>query len=309
MPPIPGLREAEPWTNREGTTAKHVPDSLVVLGGGVAGVELAQAWSSLGARVAIVEALPRLLAREEPFAGELVADALRERGVEVRVGVAAASVERTASGYTLTLEDGERLDGERLLVAVGRRPLTDELGIEAFGFESGKPIAVDDRMHAAGNWLYAIGDANGRALLTHVGKYQGRIAADAILGRDGRATGDGADAPRVIFTDPQIAAVGLTLELARERGIEARAVDVETEGNAGGSFIGRGAAGTSRIVVDEARQVLVGATFAGPEVADFLHAATIAVIGEVPLERLRHAVPSFPTRSEVWLYLLEAYGL
>jgi dihydrolipoamide dehydrogenase len=310
MPPIPGLREVEPWTNREGTTAKEVPASLLVIGGGVVGVELAQAWASLGSRVALLEALPRLLAREEPFAGEQVADSLRARGVDVRLEVKATGVERTDGGIRLTTEGGDRLEAEKLLVAVGRRPLTDDLGLEAFGLEGGRPIGVDDQMRVPGHrWLYAIGDVNGRSLLTHMGKYQGRIAADAILGREVRATEDGPGAPRVVFTDPHVAAVGLTLAGALERGIEARAVDHAMAASAGASFYGRNAAGTARIVVDEAEQVLVGATFSGPGVAEFLHAATIAIVGRVPLERLWHAVPSFPTRSEIWLKLLEKYGL
>jgi dihydrolipoamide dehydrogenase len=310
MPPIPGLREAEPWTNRQGTTAGEVPESLVVIGGGVVGVELAQAWASLGSRVALVEALPRLLAREEPFAGEQVADALRARGVDVHVEVKATSVERRDGGFRLVADDGTTLDAQELLVAVGRRPLTADLGLEAFGLAADRPIVVDDQMRVPGHpWLYAVGDVNGRSLLTHMGKYQARIAADTILGREVRATEDGPGAPRVIFTDPHVAAVGLTLAGALEQGIEARAVDHATAASAGASFYGRGAVGTARIVVDEAERVLVGATFTGPGVAEFVHAATIAVVGRVPLERLWHAVPPFPTRSEVWLKLLEKYGL
>ncbi len=310
FPPIPGLVESRPWTNREGTTVKEVPASLIVIGGGVVGVELAQAWSSLGARVTLLEALPSLLAREEPFAGEQVAAALRDRGVDVRVEVKATGVERTDDGLRLTLSGGEEIDAEQLLVAVGRRPLTADVGLEEIGLEPGKSIAVDDQMRVPGKpWLYAIGDVNGRSLLTHMGKYQARIAADAIRGREVRATEDGPGAPRVVFTDPHVAAVGLTLAGALERGIEARAVDHATAASAGASFYGRNAPGTARIVVDEVEQVLVGATFTGPGVAEFLHAATIAIVGRVPLERLWHAVPPFPTRSEVWLRLLEKYGL
>jgi dihydrolipoamide dehydrogenase len=267
---------------------------------------MATVYAQLGSTVTVV-ARGGLLSAEEPFAGELVADALRERGVEVRVGVAAASVERTASGYTLTLEDGERLDGERLLVAVGRRPLTDDLGIEAFGFESGKPIAVDDRMHAAGNWLYAIGDANGRALFTHMGKYQAWVVAENLLGREVAAIAEGLGSPRVTFTDPQVAAVGKTLAEAREAGIDARAVEVPTDGSAGASFQGKGTGGTSRLVVDRAGDRIVGATFTGFETADFLQAATIAIVAEVPLSRLRHAIAPYPSRSEIWLKLIEKW--
>jgi dihydrolipoamide dehydrogenase len=309
LPPISGLREAKPWTNREATTAKEVPGRLLVLGGGVAGVELAQAWASLGSTVAVVEALPRLLGREESFAAELVHTALVERGVDVRVGVKAVAASRNGE-VTLELETGDRLAGDELLVAVGRRPRTRELGVDTIGLEPGKPVEVRETMQSVDHdWLYAIGDANGRHLLTHVGKYQGRIAADRILGKDVKIRDDGAGPPRVIFTEPQVAAVGHTLASAEGAGLKVRAVDYPTSGVAGGSFYGRDAPGTTRIVVDEDRKVLVGATFTGVDVADFVHAATIAIVGEVPLDRLWHCVPSFPTRSEVWLRLLEKYGL
>lgn len=212
---------------------------------------------------------------------------------------------------TLELEGGDSLRGDELLVAVGRRPRTAELGLETVGVQAGGYVDVDDRMRVGGSeWLYAIGDVNGRALLTHMGKYQARVAADQILGKaDAAATCDRLGSPRVVFTEPQLAAVGRTLAGAEEAGIRARAVDVATAGNAGASFIGRNAQGTSRIVVDEDRGVIVGASFVGPEIAESLHAATIAVTAEVPLDRLWHAVPAFPTRSELWLRLLEEYGL
>jgi pyruvate/2-oxoglutarate dehydrogenase complex dihydrolipoamide dehydrogenase (E3) component len=310
IPPIPGLAEAAPWTNREVTTASEIPARLLVLGGGVVGVEMAQAYAALGASVAIVEVLPRLIAREEEFASMEVERALRAAGVDVHLGAKATAVSRGEKQVRLELETGEALAGDELLVAIGRRTNTTDMGLEAFGIEPGKPIEVDDRMRAGGSdWLYAIGDANGRALLTHAGKYQARVAADVILGGDARATSDGPMSPRVIFTDPSVAAVGHTLASAREAGIEARAVDVPTASVAGASFYGRNAGGTSRLVIDEKRGVLAGATFTGPDVAEMLHGATIALVGEVPLDRLFDAIPSFPTRSEVWLRLLEKYGL
>ena len=312
VPPIPGLAEAHGWTNQEGTTSKRVPKSLIVLGGGVVGVELGQAWSTLGSRITIVEALPRILAREEEFAAEQVHAALVARGIEIRVGVPAVRVERDENGVTVRLENGEALSAEELLVGVGRRPATRGLGLDAVGLDEGRYVEVDDNLRAAGtDWLFAIGDVNGRALLTHMGKYHGRIAADVILGREAAVDplSDGALAPRVVFTDPQVAAVGHTLESAHATGITAKAVDYETSGVAGGSFYGRGAAGTSRLVVDEHRRTLVGATFVGADVSEFVHAATIAIVGQVPLERLWHAVPCFPTRNEIWLRLLETYGL
>jgi pyruvate/2-oxoglutarate dehydrogenase complex dihydrolipoamide dehydrogenase (E3) component len=310
MPPLAGLEELAPWTNREGTIAKRVPERLTILGGGVVGCELAQAWSSLGSEIVLVEALPRLLAGEEPVAGERLADSLRARGVDVRLGAKAVAVGREGDGpFTLTLEDGARVESDELLVAVGRKPHTDELGLETVDLEPGKTIPVDDRMRVPGHdWLYAIGDVNGRALLTHAGKYQARVAVATIMNRDSRAEWDGPQSPRVVFTDPQIAAVGRTLERALEDGLPARAVDADIASTPAASFIGKGAAASARIVVDEDRGVIVGATFIGPDVADFLQAATIAIVGEVPLERLRHAIPAFPTRSEVWLRLLDGWA-
>lgn len=308
FPPIPGLAEAAAWSNREVTTAGEVPESLVVLGGGVVGVEMAQAWASLGSRVSVVEALDRLLSREEPIAGEQVTHALEAEGITVRTGSKATAVERSGDEVSVVLESGERLTGRHLLVAIGRKPHTEDLGLESVGLQPGKYIEVDDHLQVKGvDGLYAVGDVNGRSLLTHSGKYQGRIAADHILGAPARAFGDVPGAPRVTFTDPQVAAVGLTLEAARQAGLPVLAIDADVQANAGGSFYGRGGTGASRFVIDTEREVLVGVTFVGPGVGDFLHAATIAVVGEVPLRRLAHAVAAFPTRSEVWLKFVEAY--
>jgi dihydrolipoamide dehydrogenase len=311
VPPIEGLAEAAPWTNREATTASAVPERLLVLGGGVVGVEMAQAWASLGASVALVEAAGRLIATEEEYASAEVAAGLEAAGVEIHTGAKAVAVSRGRGGQvTLGLEGGDELRGDEILVAVGRRPRVAELGLASVGVSEDGYLEVDDQLRVGGSgWLYAIGDVNGRALLTHMGKYQARIAADHIRGEDVAATADKAGSPRVVFTDPQVAAVGLTLAGAREAGIDARAVDMKTSANAGASYRGRNTEGTSRLVVDEERRVLVGATFVGFETAELLHAATIAVTGEVPLERLWHSVPAFPTRNEVWLRLLEEYGL
>jgi pyruvate/2-oxoglutarate dehydrogenase complex dihydrolipoamide dehydrogenase (E3) component len=310
IPPIDGLREAEPWDNRQATTAKSAPDSLVVLGGGPVGTEMAQAWHSFGADVALVEAEDRLLPKEEPFAGEQVADALRERGVDVRTGAKARAVRAENGAVTIELDDGESVSGGEILVAIGRTARTSGIGLESLGIEVERWLGVDDQLRVDGSdWLYAIGDVNGRALFTHMGKYQGRIAADQILGKEVAATAGERALPRVTFTDPEVAAVGPTLAEAKEAGIDARAVDVETSATAGASFKGRNAPGTTRIIVDENRRVIVGATFIGAETADFLHAATVAVVGEVPLDELWHAVPAYPTRSEVWLKLMEEYGL
>jgi dihydrolipoamide dehydrogenase len=309
IPPIDGLREAEPWTNRQGTTTKRVPARLLILGGGVVGVEMAQAFATLGSEVTLVEGGQRILPREEQFAAQQVHESLEGRGVQIITGVKATAVRRNGD-VTMELEGHEPVTGDEILVAVGRRLLTGDLGLETVGLEPGKPVEVSDTMQtSAHDWLYAIGDVNGRVLLTHMGKYQARIASDHILGKDVELRSDGALSPRVIFTDPQVAAVGHTADSAREAGLDVKVVEVPSGGNAGGSFYGRGAPGTARIVVDERRGVIVGATLTGPDIGDFLQAATIAVIGEVPLTRLWHAVPSFPTRSELWLRLLESYGL
>jgi dihydrolipoamide dehydrogenase len=288
-----------------------VPASLLVLGGGVVGVELAQAWRTLGTAVTLVEAEDRLLGREEPFAAEHVGDGLTRCGVRLRLGVQVVRARRADGEVVLELEDGDALRAAELLVAVGRRPRTGDLGLDTVGLEPGAAVETDDRLRVPGYpWLYAVGDVNGRAPLTHVGKHQARIAADAICGRevhDGLT--DGALAPRVVFTDPQVAAVGHTEASAARAGLRVRAVEHGVGAVAGGSFHGKGEPGLARILIDEERGVLAGATFTGPEVAELLHAATIAVTAAVPLPALMASIPSFPTRSEVWLRLLEKAGL
>jgi len=310
MPPIDGLDSARAWNNREATTAKHVPESMVVLGGGPVGSELSQAWASLGCRVTLIEGGPHLLSREEPFAGEEVGEALRENHrVDVRTGTKATEISRSGDLVTVSLDDGSEVGAAELLVAVGRKPRTAEIGLDSIGIEPGEGgfLQCDDRLRVGDStWLYAVGDVNGRALFTHMGKYQAWVAAENILGRETEAVAEGIGSPRVTFTDPQVAAAGKTLEQAREAGIDARAVDVPTDGTAGASFQGKETGGTSRLVIDQSRQVIVGATFTGFETADFLHAATVAIVGEVPLPQLRHAVAAYPSRSEVWLKLLEA---
>jgi dihydrolipoamide dehydrogenase len=212
----------------------------------------------------------------------------------------------------LTLDDGAVVVGDEILVAVGRRPNTDDVGLDTIGVERGTRIEVDERLRVRGvegDWLYAVGDVSGLAQLTHLGKYQARLAGDVIAGRDVADIADDRAVPRVTFTDPQVAAVGLTETQAREAGLDVRVVTTPTGGVAGAYVRGNDIAGTSQIVVDEGRTVIVGATFTGPDVQEMLHGATIAIVGEVPLDRLWHAVPAFPTVSEVWLRLLEAYGM
>lgn len=312
VPPIDGLADAMAWDNRDATRAHVVPRRFLVLGGGAAGIELAQAYRRLGSEeVTVLEGGPRLLGREEPFAGEEVQAAFEEEGIGVVTGARVIAAHRDAA-VTVTLADGRELEGDELFVSVGRRPATADLGLEIVGLEPGRSVEVDDSLRARsaeGGWLYAVGDVNGRAPLTHMGKYQGRLAGDAILGKQVSAFADARAVPRVTFTDPQVAAVGLTESEARERGVAVRAVTTPTGGVAGAYTRGNGIMGTSKLVVDEERGVILGATFTGPDVQELLHSATIAVVAEVPLETLWHAVPSFPTVSEVWLRLLEAYGL
>jgi pyruvate/2-oxoglutarate dehydrogenase complex dihydrolipoamide dehydrogenase (E3) component len=312
LPPIEGLADVMAWTNREATQGSTVPERLLVLGGGAVGVELAQAYRRLGSEITLVEGAPRLLGREEPFAGDEVRESFEAEGIEVLLQARAAGVSRTNGTIALRLEDGRELEGDELLVGVGRRPSTADLGLETVGLEPGRAVEVNDSLRAVGvdgGWLYAIGDVNGRAPLTHMGKYHGRLAGDAILGREVNAMADHLALPRVTFTDPQVAAVGPTEEQAREQGIEVRAVMYGTGDVPGAYTRGNGIKGTSKLVVDAPRGVIVGATFTGPDVQELLHSATIAIVGEVPLETLWHAVPSFPTVSEVWLRLLEVYGL
>jgi pyruvate/2-oxoglutarate dehydrogenase complex dihydrolipoamide dehydrogenase (E3) component len=277
------------------------------LGGGVVGVELSQAFQTLGSQVTLIEGARRLIPNEEEFACIQLTEALREYGVEIRTAQKAERVTQNDDGtVTVTTTDGGEAVADKVLVALGRTPLTKDLGLEHVGLTPGETIHVDAHNRVPGHdWLYAIGDVNGKALFTHMGKYQARLSADHLLGHD-HVLAHGADgklSPRVIFTEPQVAAVGHTTESAKEAGLEIEIVETGTSGNAGGSFYGRNAPGTTRWIVDRERRIVVGCTITGAEVADFLHAATIAIVGEVPVERLKHAVPSFPTRSEIWLKL------
>ncbi len=313
MPPIEGLDSVRAWNNRDATTSKRVPASMIVLGGGPVGSELAQAWSALGASVTLVEGGDRILAREEPFASEQVAAALRgTHGVDLRNGARALRVGMAADEIEVELDGGETILAEELLIAVGRKPRTAGIGLDSVGVGPGEGgfLETDERLRVGGSeWLYAVGDVTGRALFTHMGKYQAWVAAENALGREVEAVAEAIGSPRVTFTDPQVAAAGRTLAQAEEDGIDALAVDVPTDGTAGASFYGKDTGGTARIVVDRGRGTIVGATFTGFETADFLQAATVAIVGEVPLTRLRHAVAAYPTRSEIWLKLLEAWEL
>jgi pyruvate/2-oxoglutarate dehydrogenase complex dihydrolipoamide dehydrogenase (E3) component len=315
IPPIPGLREAAPWDNRSITGAKELPRRLLVLGGGAVGAEMAQAFKRLGCEeVVILEGAERLLAREEPFAGEELGAAFGAEGITVVTGVRMTAARRLGSGGPVAamLADGREFTGDEILVAVGRRPATAGIGLERVGLEPGRPVPVDGQLRAAGvagGWLYAIGDCNGLAPLTHMGKYHGRVAAAAILGREVADVASYGAVPRVTFTDPQVCAVGRTAAEARAAGLRVTVVTTPTGEVPGAYTQGNGIGGTSQLVIDDDRRTVAGATFTGPGLQELLHSATIAITGGVTVDCLWHAVPSFPTVSEVWLHLLEAYGL
>ncbi|MEV4612684.1 NAD(P)/FAD-dependent oxidoreductase [Kitasatospora sp. NPDC049258] len=321
LPEVPGLAGAKPWTSRDATSAERAPGRLAVVGGGVVAVEMATAWRSLGSEVVLLVRGARLLDRMEPFAGELVADGLRAAGVDVRLGTEVGEVRRADGGpVELLLAGGGAITADEVLYATGRAPRTEDIGLETVGLAAGSWLAVDDSCRVTevpGGWLYAAGDVNHRALLTHQGKYQARISGAAIAARargeqadTGRwgahaASADTAGPPQVVFTEPEAASVGLTVAQARQRGLNVRAVDHDLGQVAGASLYADGYTGRARVVFDQDRSVVVGATFVGPAVAELLHSATVAVVGEVPIDRLWHAVPSYPTISEVWLRLLE----
>jgi pyruvate/2-oxoglutarate dehydrogenase complex dihydrolipoamide dehydrogenase (E3) component len=328
LPELPGLRESAPWTSREAAAAGKVPARLAIIGGGVVAAEMATAFAGLGSTVTVL-ARDGLLPRAEPFAGERVRKSLEEAGALVHLGAEAASVHRDGDGTVhVTLADGEQVEADELLVAIGRTPNTQDIGLDNIGLRPGGWLRVDDTLRVSDQdgipvsdgWLYAAGDVNQRVLLTHQGKYQARAVGDVIVARakgeavDDRpwgrhvATADERAVPQVIFTDPEVASVGLTAAAAAAAGLRIRVVDYDLGAVAGAALYADGYQGDARMVLDEDRQVIVGCTLVGPDVAELLHAATIAVVGEVPLDRLWHAVPAFPTISEAWLRLLETHG-
>ncbi|MDN3266837.1 NAD(P)/FAD-dependent oxidoreductase [Streptomyces sp. MA15] len=320
LPDLPGLDEVRPWTSREATGARSAPDRLVVVGGGVVATEMACAWQALGSRVTVLVRGERLLGRMEPFAGELVAEALTEAGADIRTATSVKSVTRENGTVVVLTDTGDRIEADEILFATGRAPRTDDLGLETIGLEPGSWLEVDDTLRVTGHdWLYAVGDVNHRALLTHQGKYQARIAGAAIVTRAAgepvrnedwgahTATADHVAVPQVVFTDPEAASVGLTLAEAEQAGHRVRAVDVDLSSVAGASLYGDDYRGRARMVVDLEDEIVRGVTLVGPGVGELIHAATVVVAGRVPVGRLWHAVPSYPTISEVWLRLLEAY--
>jgi pyruvate/2-oxoglutarate dehydrogenase complex dihydrolipoamide dehydrogenase (E3) component len=325
VPAIPGLAEARPWTSREAVSAHRVPDRLAVIGGGVVGVEMATAYRALGAEVTLL-ARDGVLPNVEPFASEHVVASLTTRGVDVRVGASPERVDRGDDGSVrIGLGGGDLLFADEVLVATGRTPNTDDLGLDTVGLPAGW-LRVDETLRVVGDddapidWLYAAGDVNRRALLTHQGKYQARATGDVIVARAtgaeiadtawGRhaATADLVAVPQVVFTAPEIAAVGRSVAAAERAGLLVRSVEVDLGAVAGAALHADGYTGRANVVVDEDTQTVVGFTAVGPDVAEMLHAATIAIVGQVPIDRLWHAVPAYPTISEAWLRLLEALG-
>jgi pyruvate/2-oxoglutarate dehydrogenase complex dihydrolipoamide dehydrogenase (E3) component len=312
VPPIDGIDGVGAWTSRDIVSAKEVPESLVILGGGPVGVEMAQAWKSLGTgEVTLIERKSiDDSVRVEPFAMRMIVEAMEESGIRVLTEVGAVRAERHDGVVSVTLDSGEVVSAQQLVIATGRRPNTESLGLETVGLTPGSTVEVDDTLQAKevdGGWLYAVGDLNGRALLTHQGKYQARQAGDHILGKGTTAWAEERGVASVIFTDPQIGSVGLTERQARERGINVRAVELEWN-VAGITLLGQNVKARAKFVVDEDRGVLVGTTFVGPGAGEHVHAATIAIVGEVSLATLWHTTPSFPTASEIWLRFLERYG-
>jgi pyruvate/2-oxoglutarate dehydrogenase complex dihydrolipoamide dehydrogenase (E3) component len=325
FPPLPGLDEARPWTNREATDAHRVPGRLAIVGGGGVGVEMATAYHGLGAKVILLPGGHGVLPRMEPFVGEMIARAYSEAGIEVRMGAAVTGLRRPGGTgpVTLTLKDGGEIEADEVLFATGRKPLTDDIGLETVGLEPGSWLEVDDScaVRSIGErWLYALGDVNHHALLTHQGKYQARIAGAVIAARAAgqpvdttpwgphAVTADHNAVPQVLFSDPQAGSVGLTAEQARKAGRRVRVVDVDMgEKVTGAGLYADGYTGRARMIVDEDGGCLLGVTMVGPGVEELLHSATVAVAGQVPVDRLWHVVPCFPSISEVWLRLLEAY--
>ncbi|WSQ07362.1 NAD(P)/FAD-dependent oxidoreductase [Streptomyces sp. NBC_01231] len=321
LPELPGIADVRPWTSREATSAKAVPGRLVVVGGGVVAAEMATVWQALGSQVTLLVRGKGLLNRMEPFAGELVAEGLAEAGADIRTGTSVESVTRENGTVVVVTATGDRIEADEILFATGRAPHTNDIGLDTIGLEPGSWLDVDDSLRVTGSeWLYAVGDVNHRALLTHQGKYQARIAGAAIAARASgvpllesdpwgahTATADHAAVPQVVFTDPEAAAVGLSLAEAEQAGHRVRAVDYDLASVSGAGLYADGYRGRARMIVDLEREVLLGVTFVGPGVGELIHSATIAVAGQVPISRLWHAVPSYPTISEVWLRLLEAY--
>jgi len=295
IPPLPGLAEAGYWTNREATAVEEIPRSAVFVGGGVVAVELSQFLARFGCRVTIVG--PSLAAREDPRVGEILADVLREDGVELRLGRKGESVRLEAGERVVTLDDGSEVRGEVVVVATGRRSRTHDLGLETIDIEPGRRgLEVDEHCRVT-DGVWAAGDVTGIAMFTHVGKYQARIACADILGQP--RTADYRAVPRVLFTDPEVASVGLSEEDARAAGIDVLVADIDLPTTISRPYTyeerPRGIFG---VIADAERQTLVGAWTVAPLAGEWIHQAVLAIRAEVPLATLRDTIAQFPTFSE-----------
>lgn len=301
IPPIPGLAGTPYWTNREAIEAEQVPRSLIVLGGGPIGVELSQVFARFGAAVTVIEMADRLMAVEEPESGELLGQVFAREGIDVRAPATAAAVAHDGSEFTVTLDGGGELRGERLLVATGRHTDLPGLGIAAAGLDdSGQAIAVDGRMRALdasgrpAEGLWVIGDVTGHGAYTHVSMYQSDIVIADILGRP-RHDAEYHAVPRVTFTDPEIGSVGLSEAAARDAGLTVRTASAPIPQSARGWIHKAGNDGFIKLVADADRGVLVGATSAGPTGGEVLSMLTLAVHAAVPVLRLSEMIYAYPT--------------
>jgi dihydrolipoamide dehydrogenase len=302
LPPIPGLAEAGYWTNREATELSTIPESAVFIGGGVVAVELGQFLARFGCRVTIVG--PSLAAREDPQIGELLATVLQEDGIELVLGPRAETVRLEGGQRVVGLTGGDEVRGDVVVVATGRRPRTQGFGLESVDIEAGgRGIEVDERCRA-GEGVWAAGDCTGQAMFTHVAKYQARVACADIVGRPARA--DYRAVPRVLFTDPEVASVGLTEAAAREHGIDAVSASVDLPTIARSYTYEEEPRGTFAVVVDRQRQVLVGAWALAPLAGEWIHQAVLAIRAEIPVSVLKDTIAQFPTFSEAFGAALRA---
>ena len=332
VPPVDGLREARPWTSRDVTNLHEIPRRVLVVGGGVVACESATWLHGLGVEhLTVVEGAPRLLAKNEPFAGDIVAERFRAAGIDVHLGTHVSGVERArvndagvglvhGGEATVTLSNGTQVVVDEIVVAAGRTPASAGIGLDTVGVEANEHgfLDVDDQLQVPGtDWLYAIGDLCGRALLTHMGKYQGRLVGEVIAARAAGTplsdapfnrytdVADHGVVPQVTFTDPEVGSVGLTAEQARDAGHDVETVEYDMAAIAGTSLLRDDYVGRANLVIDKASDTLLGVTFVGDSIAELVHSATIAVLGKVSIDALAHAVPSYPTASEIWLRLLE----
>ena len=321
QPVVPAeLQDAHPWGSRDATGVKEVPKRLIIVGGGVVACEAATWMSALGSKVTMLVRGPRLLSRAEPFASKIVTESMAERGIRILTGARVTSCKRAGASDRGTgrihggavrilcdqeLCDQEAFDADEIMVATGRRPALDRVGLETVG------LSPDDVVSGRlPEWLYAVGDASGQATLTHMGKYQARIIGERI---GARAAGwppepipTDIPVPQVVFTDPQVASSGLTQAQARDAGMNIVTARVAYTSAAGAALMRDDAHGEAGLVVDRASRTVVGATFVGPEAGELIHAATIAITAKVPVPLLRHAIPAYPTASEIWLRLIES---